>query len=252
VNSFPQISEIWEAYLKLTSCSLRAVGGLWLLVLPLIGWTLPGSYKAYDVVPARSLASLSHVVVEVNGQRVLVNSGDLFTVVQGDSVLIVNAIMTDRRILPEHVNLIGFSADKSKLSEDRGVAFSTAKGFEPEWTVDDGKSIYAIAVTTKKRLHGAIFMKIAKPQLKFVDVLVNEKVRVMREGEVLVLGAKDKIQVQKVVTNLEKNEDVNFEIIKTGNNELEKTHLRQATAYEIRFSRQGQVFAKIPMLIEGL
>ena len=231
---------------------LFIVGVMFIVVLPLIGWTLPGTYSGYQGYTPHSNSSLSHVVIEVNGLRSLVNDGETFTVIQGDKVLIVSAILQERTITPEHVNLIGFSADKAKVGEDRGAVFSTAKGFDPQWTVDSNKSIYAIAVTSKKRLHGAIFMKIAQPLLKFADVLVNDKVRVMREGEILILAAKDKIQVQKVVTNLEKDNDVDFEIIKTGNNELEKSHLRPATAYEIQFSRQGQIFAKIPMLIEGL
>jgi hypothetical protein len=238
--------------LKQTVFRLFSTVSLLVLALSSAGWTLPGSYKAYETYPNHSARSLSHVVIEVNGTRALVNAGDTFTIVQGDTLRIINATMQDREIFPEHVNIVGFSSDRSQPMEDRGAAFSTTKGFDPEWAVDEGKSTYGIAVTTKKWLHGVVYMKVVKPLLKFADVLVNDKVRVMREGEVLILAATDKIQVQNVVTNLEKTADVDFEIIKTGNAELENAHLRQATAYEIRFSRQGQVFAKIPMLIEGL
>jgi hypothetical protein len=217
-----------------------------------IGWTLPGTYKSMEQAPSGAPDALSHVVFEVNGERAIVDRDGLLSVVQGDKVTIVEAYLTDRKRVPEHVNLIGFSSDPTKLTEDRGSPFSTLKGFDPKWTVDDDKTVYSIAVTTKKILNGAVFMKIARPTLKFADILVNDSIKVMREGETLVLGATDKVKVKNVVTNLEKNDDVDFEIIKTNDQDLESRHIRKATAFEIRFSRQGQVFAKIPMLVEGL
>lgn len=230
----------------------RFLAFFFLLEAPLAAWTLPGSYKSMQPYPVGDAMALSHVVVEVNGLRALVKADETFTVVQGDVVLIEEAFLNRREFKPEQLNLVGFSASKGKPNEDRGTKFNTAAGFDDQWAVDPMKTTHVIAAVSKKRLHGVVFLKIIKPQLKFADVLVNEKVRVMREGEVLVLRATDKIKIQSVVTNMEKNDDVNFEIIKTKNNEIEKMHLRQASAYEIRFSRQSQVFAKIPMLVEGL
>ncbi|MEZ4741990.1 MAG: hypothetical protein R3B45_06045 [Bdellovibrionota bacterium] len=221
----------------------------------MVAWTVPGSYKYYRQ-PDKKGQKLSHVVVEVNGQKKIIEAFDVLTVLRGDDFKLVEAILYDRLQIPEQVNLVGYANPRAKAGEDRGQLVNTKELFAEKWAVDDDKKVFAVAVSTHSGssglLHGVVYIKLEMPSLYFVDVLVNHKMRVMRPGEVFILNAKDKIKINEIRTNIENSKDVGFQVVKVDNSYEKERHLRKAESFEVQFKRNGLLFAKIPMLVEGL
>lgn len=220
------------------------------LSLFMVSWKLPGKYASFES-PATSEGLLSYVVVELNGKKHLIKNTEELTLIRGDQFKILSAHLNDRNLKPKTVDLIGYPSGKRE-SKDLNVSIDSVKGLLPHWALDKKKTVYAAVVYSGNVLHGVIYIRTAMPKLQYADIVVNKKLRVMRDDETLILDANDKIKVKKVVTNLESDEDVRFEVVPSDNPALVEKHIRPAKSYELRFNRKGLVFAKIPMLVENL
>jgi hypothetical protein len=78
-------------------------------------------------------------------------------------------------------------------------------------------------------------LNVLDPELVSVSLEVNGSRRQVQSGDVLRLRAKDLVRVVEVRTNVRGNENVKYDKI------------AQKGTEELRFSRGGRIFARIPI-----
>ncbi len=213
-------------------------------------WDYSGCAVQPPRILAKSAVPLEYITVEVNGALKKVAVNRELAVVEGDQLLIKSAILYDPRISAANVNLVGFVSPIVKRSaEDRGVKISTSTDLMKKWSVDPEGELYRVEAFTGKHKHGQVFLRVLKPVLKYVEVLINGEPKILREGEFLTVKATDTFKVKSVKSNIENDhEEVSFQMVPMAP-ELE---LSGKKFYEIRFTRNKKVFAKISMqIVEG-
>ena len=99
--------------------------------------------------------------------------------------------------------------------------------------------LYAVLALSHATLHGVVYLRLIEPVLRYAEVAINGRTRVLRDGEPLNVKATDQVKVERVVTNLESTDGVRFQIA-TGDG---------PGAYAIRFSRGDTPFASIPLKV---
>jgi hypothetical protein len=179
---------------------------------------------------------LDSLVVDINGERKKVDAGGSLDVVFGDLVTIVEATLLDKSVQVELVDLVGFRGANSKASgDDRGWVIDTGRHLSKKRSVaGDGKQ-YKIQVSGQGAVSGEVMLNILEPELLAIELNVNGSVRKIQPGDVLRLSSKDMVRVIEIRTNVRGNENVKYDkIAKKGSNEL-------------RFSRGGRIFARIPI-----
>lgn len=195
-----------------------------------------GSKVTPAKIPDKAENHLDSLIVDINGERKKVDAGGSLEVVFGDLVTIVEATLLDKLVPVDVVDLVGFRATSSKASgDDRGWVIDTGRHLSKKRSVaGDGKQ-YKIQVSGQGGLRGEVMLNVLEPELISIELDVNGSVRKIQPGDVLRLGSKDMVRVVEVRTNVRGNENVKYDkIAKKGTKEL-------------RFSRSGRVFARIPI-----
>lgn len=195
-----------------------------------------GSTGTPAKIDAKAENRLDSVVVDINGERKKVDAGGSFDVVFGDLVTIVEATLLDKSAQVNVVDLVGFRGANSKApGDDRGWVVDTGRHLNKRQSVaGDGKQ-YKIQVSGQGGRSGEVMLNVLEPELISIELDVNGSLRKIQSGDVLRLSAKDMVRVVEIRTNVRGNENVKYDkITKNGNKEL-------------RFSRGGRVFARIPI-----
>lgn len=221
--------------------------GLLISVALSLAWVRPAAPANSPKPTSEAGRQLDYVIVEVNGQPRLVKSGAELPVLRGDHLKIKEATLNDRSTQPKDVNLVGYQSPSPK-GEDRGYEFTTTD-LKTRHSEDQKGEVYALQVATKNVLHGTVYLKLMNPVLRYAEVSINGANKVLRDGESLSVKATDLVKVERVVTNLEKNDDVLFQIAPA----FSKPSAGKpgvSGAYEILFQRGGTDFARIPLKIE--
>ncbi len=200
----------------------------------------------------KSTPQLDYMLVEVNGERRVVHAGEQLMVVRGDRVKITEAVLTERSIRPGLVNVVGFHqvTDDGRM-DDRNKEIDTARALSKKSSLQGLGTSYRIAISSLGKPHGEVILNLIEPKLSHAVISVNGKTKVWRDGELVSVKGSDKVKVEKVVTNIgDEDNGVEFQIIPVAMADAEK--LVNMKFYEIRFSRDKKVFARIPMQVEGL
>ena len=184
---------------------------------------------------------LDYVIVAVNGEPHLVHDGDELPVVRGDMIVVRDAVLRDPKLVPRSVRLVG--AHHGPHGDDRGLPFTTEQLRVRDSENKQGQT-FAVLALTKGTLHGAVFLRVVEPELRYAEIQVNGRSRVLRDGEPLEVKATDQVKVSKVVTNLQSTDGVLFRIDKPVHPDKDAP-----AEYEIRFTRAGQPFASIPLKV---
>src|SRR5690606_2510507 len=132
--------------------------------------------------------------------------------------------------------------------EDRGFEVDTASDLIKGWSVEKKGERFRIKTFTGATDHGEAFIRLTDPQLRYAEVKVNDKLVIFRDGEVVRVKSSDEVKVEKVITNIENDtKEVGFQIVPA----RENPEVLGTKFYEIRFLRGDQVFARIPLQVEG-
>lgn len=187
--------------------------------------------------PSKRLDSL---VVEVNGERRIVNPEAGLDLVAGDLLTIVDAFHVDKSYPVKSVDLVGYRSRLSDTSgDDRGRVIDTGRHLSKKRSRGGEGHQYRIDVASSEGLSGVTFLNIQEPELLAFEIEVNGKVRKLSANESLLIGPTDTVRVIDVRTNVRGNENVKYN----------KPSSRSVK--EIRFSRGGRVFARIPIEWQG-
>ncbi len=189
--------------------------------------------------PATDGEKLDYMIIQVNDQPRLVRDGAELAVVRGDRLFIKEAQLNDKTAAIREVNVVGYKSPSPK-GEDRGYAFTT-KDIKTKYSEDQKGTVFAILASGKTVLHGTVYLRIVEPVLRYAELSINGARRVLRDGEALDVKAADMVKVEQVVTNLDQNDGVKFQITAVD---------LKTKSYEIRFQRGGEAFARIPLRIE--
>jgi hypothetical protein len=188
--------------------------------------------------PSRSDDVLDYIVVDVNGVSRIVKNGQELAIVRGDALRIKEAVLRNQAISPKEVLVVGLMRSHQGRADVRGLLFHT-KDLASRLSEDGKGQVYAVGVRSKKILHGMVYVNIREATLRYAEVFINDTRRILRDGETLRLSAKDMFKLNKVVTNLDRDDGVVFQI-------AEGSHGGRA----IRFLRHGVAFATIPLIIQ--
>ena len=204
-----------------------------------VGWVRPA--VPTSAKPAAAFGQrLDYVIVAVNGEPHLVHDGEELAVVRGDMLVVRDAVLHDPKAAPRSVRLVG--ARHGPKGDDRGLPFTTEQ-LRAKDSEDKKGETFAVLALTRGTLHGAVFVRVVEPELRYAEILVNGRARVLRDGEPLTVKATDQVKVQKVVTNLQSTDGVLFRIDRS-------TDKSAPDDYRILFTRAGVPFATIPLKVD--
>lgn len=211
----------------------------WVTSQEVCAWSRPespiqGSLKA----PSNPAGRLESILLEVNGEPRMVRVNEELSVIRGDKIRVREAYLYDRSMMPKEVQVVGLMRTRQGQAESRGVEFRT-KDLASRQSEGGKGQVYAVVVRSKKDLHGTAFLKIQDAALRYAEVSVNQTKRILRDGEPLKLSSKDLFKLHKIVTNLDHDDGVIFQIADGSRGER-----------AIRFLRYGVAFATIPLIIE--
>jgi hypothetical protein len=209
-----------------------------------IAWTRPTLPTAARRVTAPR-EELDYMIFVVNGATRVVNAEDELAVNWGDTVEVKDAALRDPAQSPKSVEVVGMKRGSKRRADGRGASFTTEQ-LKPKSSEGGKGELYAVLATTKSRLHGAVYLRLLPPVLRYAELSVNGVTRVLRDGEPLAVRASDQVKVEKVVTNLESNAGVLFEI---GGASPPTDAARGYAEYTVSFRRGGAVFARIPLRV---
>lgn len=179
--------------------------------------------------PAVVTSSLDFFLIDVNGQSQIVRQGEVLQVVRGDSLTIVKAALKGTDHQAEVVNLVGFvrpaTAAKQRpldQGDDRKIAIDTGDDLRKKYSAEGKGLRYRIVAESSSGPYGEAFVDLIDPEFRFAEVLVNDKLKIVRLGQSLDLVAADKIKVRRVVTNVFDLRSVRFQIeTKNGQSQMQ-------------------------------
>jgi hypothetical protein len=183
--------------------------------------------------PARRLESL---VVEVNGERRIVYPRVGLDLVRGDLLTIVDAYLVDKSRVVRRVDLIGYRSRIGENSEDDlGRVIDTGRSLSKRRSRDSRGDEYRIEAYSDEGLSGSTILRLRDPELLSFEIEINGVLRKMSGNEPLRIRSTDKVRVVDIRTNVRGNENITYDRLSSGQSR------------EIRFSRSGRVFARIPV-----
>ena len=230
-----------------------------------LAYNLPSYYRSSKLSTHVSVDELDQIILELNGRRLAVKNNGIVSFIRGDVIKIVAVAMkpatpfsqtslgvatTDTSHFGE-VNVVGFlGGNKGNLRNDLGYEIDTEKYLTGrDWALDEMGTVYGVVTASSPDIvHGVVFLKRIEPVLKWVELIVNGKTHIVRQGQELELKERDRFKVVDIVSNLEsstRSVDLNVNVLPIGN-KSDESHSR----YEIQISRKSLVFGNIPVVIE--
>ncbi|MGE0175169.1 MAG: hypothetical protein AB7T49_20445 [Oligoflexales bacterium] len=184
------------------------------------------------------------VTVEVNGEPSEIRNNEKIGVVKGDTIKIrsVSLYNAPESSLTE-VNFIGFPGRNANPNDDRNLVIRSDKDLTKKWSVKGDGETFAIKIGDKSGQIGEVFIQIAQPVLKYAVIKVNGKEKIVHDNEPIKVAGADMVKVDRVETNLPiLAKDLRFQIVPrtTGKD-------RKQYGYEIRFLRNDNIFASVPL-----
>ena len=159
-------------------------------IVPLLcGWTKPYLPDDKELVTDHG-DRLLFMTLKVDGALVVVHDGKEVAVPYGSQIEVEDAILQNQKSL-KMVNVVGFTHHGWPPGEDRSRVFNSATDLMTKWSEANGGQVFAITAGTKKKLHGVVYFRLLKPELRFAELTINGKRKVMRDGEATVRGMVD-------------------------------------------------------------
>ncbi|MGD8387540.1 MAG: M14/M99 family metallopeptidase [Desulfobacteraceae bacterium] len=155
-------------------------------------------------------------VVETQGRRLLLESGETLDLVRGDT-LTIQGIQPDMGPDRVTVNFKGFVGNReNNTGEDRGFRIHTdPKALMKRYALNREGNLYEVVVSRKsdeKKL-GRLLVRLHPPRLDYLLLCLNDQDLVgLKPGDTLSLAGVNTLRVEAIRTNLFQDEDVHLRI----------------------------------------
>ena len=157
---------------------------------------------------------VTYFIIEVNGEKQLIENHQTLKVVTGDRLRILDIVT--KGIAPEElkVNFVGFVGDeKGNSGEDRGYLIRTAKDLWVRYSLNKQGIRYRIAALKEKTMYGEMVLELTPPLFSYLIVGRNGKPGACYESESqLEIGAESEIRILDIKTNIRDNSGVDIRL----------------------------------------
>lgn len=207
---------------------------------------LPGSKSP---IPKESM-QLDYMLLDVEGESLLVRAGDEVVMVKGDVFVVREARLKAAHNQAQDLNVVGFQHNQARQrsTDDRNIPIDSDRALQARFSEGGLGEVYAINAENGSTVHGGIFVRFIAPQLRYVEVRVNGAPRTLKDGEPLTLKRSDRFKIEQIKTNMRSTKGLKFQFLAVGHKPQAKSELA-AGEYEIRFARGERVFATIPVKV---
>ncbi len=169
-----------------------------------------------------------HIAVVVNGKAITpANTGSVSVFAHDRVKITVGPNML--------VNVVGLHGGSDANREFQ------LRSLDRAYSVGTDGSQYRVEVKSRGKLVSSFTIAEVKPELKGVEVTINQARKVMRENELMVLRKQDLFKVTSVHTNVPDNAGVEYEVVSDAKH-TSATHM-------LRFSLAGSVFGEVPIKV---
>lgn len=172
----------------------------------------PKSLRAFQPEEA---PRVDYFVLEVNGEKRLVENRGRLKVVTGDVVRVVDVLTQGISSELLQVNFIGFVHEGSgeNKGEDRGIPIRTARDLIPRYAMDQSGSSYRIAALEGQQLLGEMVLELEPPRLSYLVVGNGETTpAAYGEGTRMLVRPSEEVRILDVRTNVQDNLGVSLEL----------------------------------------
>lgn len=164
-------------------------------------------------------SAVSYFLIEVEGEKRLVENGGTLKVTKGDALKLVDVLPQTPLHQDLHVNFLGFVPDGAESpGEDRGLVIHTGRDLNPQYALDASGDLYRVVALEGQTLVGEIFVELESPQLHCVVTEEGEghPLKAYLPGGVISLGGKGQLRIFDVLTSVPGNKDVELEVRGSG------------------------------------
>ena len=173
-----------------------------------------GSAKPGTNTQTNGPAKVTYFIIEVNGEKRLVENRETLKIVTGDRLRILEVIT--RGIAPEEltVNFVGFVGDeKDNTGEDRGYIIRTAKDLWIRYSLNKQGIRYRIAALKEDTMYGEMVLELVPPTFSYLVVDRNGKPGACYEGDSqMEIGTEGEIRILDIKTNIRDNSGVDIRL----------------------------------------
>ncbi|MCB9228382.1 MAG: hypothetical protein H6618_02105 [Deltaproteobacteria bacterium] len=200
---------------------------------------------------------LGYYIVERNGERIILENGTVLRFIRGDLLRVTGVVLKNgEKNKRTEVNVVGFRAKTAgEDRQDLGQFIDTASYLNRKyWSINNEGDTYAVVAARDGQMLGMASLQRVEPKLQYVDIRLNDQIRVMREGQLIRMNASDQFKVEKIVTNLKNLDHVHYRLLRVSGEALtgQKNLPDHVGAYKLIFQHRSYEFAAIPMLVESL
>lgn len=219
----------------------------------LVSWQRPSPPFSDHPITEPHL-QLDYMLLEINGDRYSVKNNGELSIVAGDRIRILEAVLMEQTVIPQIVNFVGYYGKGGTSAEDRNVEVNSDVDLVSAWAevaTDSSKApgvngfpaneseVFAITALSHGKFHGAVYVRVLKPKLKFVEVSVDGVTSILRNGYTLKLSRNNKLKIGEIKTNFSPRGDLAFFFKQVSQ-----------TKGELLIRRNELVFATIHLVIE--
>jgi hypothetical protein len=216
------------------------------------GWTfLTASLYGQEI------KALHHASLIINGEQKDVPAFSIVNLVAGDVFSVKECALTGTMESPELVNVIGYVdlTDKAAI-DDRKKVINTQSDLDPRLAIDRQGQEYLVIVKSGQKEHGWLKIRVVKPKLEKLVLLINGKKREAKQGTQLKIKKADTLGISEIKTNLDNmdslinNVDIKVNLARRSKDDAADDPKSQKDRYEFQLLRRNIVFARFPVIVE--
>lgn len=142
-------------------------------------------------------------LVDVNGQRSLVNTGGTLPVIKGDQIRVID-YLSPQGNKGINVNFHGFVGNpRDNQGEDRGYLVDTARDLMRNWSESGAGNRYSVAAKRGNRVLAEMTVELRDPQVRYLVInRLNGQPEVVLAGASITMRAGEQFVILDVATNV--------------------------------------------------
>lgn len=202
-----------------------------------------------------------YLIIEQDGRPYVIKDAGHITIVKGDHIKILDAVVSGTTEKQIAVNFVGFiPKGRSNNGRDTGIMIDTEADLIPKYSKDGEGKEYTITISKDSKVIGRVYADIVKPQLEYIVLRQNETKQWLGDGDVMTIYPLDKLVIIDVRTNIIENSSVQLYLdgqkinMKKDNNIIDfktqsDTQKPQGGAHILKVMREGRTIGSATLKI---